>query len=81
MTLPEWFRLSLIEDVSEIKIEEKRFRRQLRFDDDERERRCFERDSDVEEIEGVMSGSSRYRIELRLDVKGCRGLNHLEGLG
>ena len=45
---PEWFRLSLIEDISEIKIEEKRFRRQLRFEGDVRERRCFERDSDVE---------------------------------
>ena len=44
---PEWFRLSLIEDISEIKIEEKRFRRQLRFEGDVRERRCFERDSDV----------------------------------
>ena len=46
----EWFRLSLIEDihVSEIKIEKKRFRRQLRFEGDVRERRCFERDSDVE---------------------------------
>ena len=45
---PEWFRLSLIEDISEIKLEEKRFRRQLRFEGDVRERRCFERDSDVE---------------------------------
>ena len=55
----EWFRLSLIEDVSEIKIEEKRFRRQLRFEGDVRERRCFERRSDVEETEGVESDSSR----------------------
>ena len=70
---PERFRLSLIEDISEIKIEEKRFRRQLRFDGDDRERRCFERNSHVEEIEGVVSGSSRCRIELRLDVRGCRG--------
>ena len=41
----EWFRLSLIEDISEIKLEEKRFRRQLRFEGDVRERRCFERRS------------------------------------
>ena len=47
----ERFRLSLIEDVhvSEIKIEENRFRRQLRFEGDVRERRCFERVSGVEE--------------------------------
>ena len=37
--------------------------------------------SDVEETEGVVLGSSWCRIELRLDVNGCTGLNHLEGLG
>ena len=42
---PERFRLSLIEDVSEIIIEEKRFWRRLRFEGDVRERRCFERRS------------------------------------
>ena len=57
----EWFRLSLIEDVSEIKIEEKRFRRQLIFGGEERDLRCSERESDVDDIEGVVSGSSRCR--------------------
>ena len=36
---PEWFRLSLIEDISEIKIEEKRLRRRLRAEVEVRERR------------------------------------------
>ena len=59
---PERFRLSLIEDISEIKLEENRFRRQLIFEGDVRERRCVERVSDVEDVEeteGVESGSSR----------------------
>ena len=78
---PERFRLSLIEDISEIKLEENRFRRQLIFEGDVRERRCFGSRSDVEELEGVESGSSRCRIELKLDANGFRGLNRLEGLG
>ena len=57
---PERFRLSLIEDISEIKIEEKRLRRQLRVEVDVRERNALDRALDVvEEIIGVMSGSSR----------------------
>ena len=79
---PEWFRLSLIEDISEIKIEEKRLRRQLRVEVDVRERNALDRALDVvEEIIGVMSGSSRARIELRLDVYGCKVLKCLDGLG
>ena len=79
---PEWFRLSLIEDISEIKIEEKRLRRQLRAEVDVRERNALDRALDVvEEIIGVVSGSSRARIELRLDVNGCRVLKCLDGLG
>ena len=69
----------MTEDTS--KIEENRFRRRLSFEDDVRERRCVERESDVVEVEGVKSGSSRCRIELRLVSKGFRGLNRLEGLG
>jgi len=53
-----------------------RLRRQLRAEFDVRERRASDRALDAaEETDGVALGSSRARIELRLDMNGCRVLN------